>query len=162
MLVQPRTLIEEFLAQYSAVAKPSIELDCWPAPHRQRGLPLGKCAVYVFSLSQRLATTPLFEAGKVLKVGMAGPNSDARFRSQHYKPGRALSTLAGRLVSRRDLWPDLGIANITDATVGDWIKANTDRENFYLDGIYHKTALGLLEAFLIARLQPLFEGRQPS
>jgi hypothetical protein len=41
--------------------------------------------------------------------------------------------------------------------VGDWIRENTDRDNFYLlDG--DQPLLGELERYLRGRLGPVFEG----
>ena len=47
-------------------------------------------AVYVFS-----------EKSQVLKVGKVGPNSQARYTSQHYNPKSARSTLAKSLLKER-------------------------------------------------------------
>lgn len=96
----PAVLIAEFSA-----AVGELGLDGWPcglrgevlpAPHRQPALPPGSGAVHAFALSAR--ATSAAGVGMVLKVGRAGPNSDARFRSQHYTTsGR--STLAKSLLA---------------------------------------------------------------
>ncbi len=65
-------------------------------------------------------------------MGKAGPKSNARFQSQHYNPRSAQSTLAGALMKSRILWSYLGSAELTAAEVGNWIRRNTDRDNFYL------------------------------
>jgi hypothetical protein len=70
-------------------------------------------AVYAFALSAR--TTSAAGAGMVLKVGKVGPNSDARFRSQHYTTsGR--STLAKSLLAHTIVWPWLGISQLDEAS----------------------------------------------
>jgi hypothetical protein len=52
----------------------------------------------------------------VLKVGKVAPNSDARFRSQHYTTsGR--STLAKSLLAHPIVWPWLGITQLDEASV---------------------------------------------
>src|SRR5271169_3703372 len=63
----PESIIPEFLSK----------------PHKPTGLLAGKMAVYAFFLN-----------GQALKVGKAGANSDARYRSQHYNPKSAGSNLA--------------------------------------------------------------------
>ena len=66
-----------------------IEIEKLPAPHKPPSrLPLGKMAVYVF----HSGTT-------CLKVGKAGPKSQARYTSQHYNPKSAMSTLAASMLS---------------------------------------------------------------
>src|SRR3984893_7794355 len=60
-----------------------IRVEVLNKPHKPSGLPTGRMAVYCFFLN-----------GQALKVGIAGPNSDARYRSQHYNPNSAQSTLA--------------------------------------------------------------------
>jgi hypothetical protein len=44
-----------------------------------------------------MAVYCFFLDGRALKIGIAGPNSDARFRSQHYNLNSARSTLAGSI-----------------------------------------------------------------
>lgn len=95
-----------------------IEVEELPAPHRPTGLPVGSMAVYVFSWN-----------GKTLKVGKAGANSDARFRSQHYNPKSAASTLAASILKDPS---QVGSPKIDINSVGNWIKENTDRTNYIL------------------------------
>ena len=122
-----------------------VSVESLLAPHSPpTRLPAGKMAVYVFC-----------HQGRTLKVGKAGPNSNARYTSQHYNPGSAHSTLAASLLKRGT---EMNIQGITDPGVGDWIKTNTDRYNFLLDSSYHDRLLALLEAFLQCKLDPLFEG----
>ena len=97
-----------------------IEYEVQPAPHRPHSLTKGKCAVYVFSLSQAWGSACPAGPDRVLKVGMAGPNSNARFQSQHYNPNSAGSTVAGSLGRCKILWPYLGITKLTSEDVGDW------------------------------------------
>jgi len=114
------------------------------SPHRPTGLPPGSMAVYVFSYN-----------GTTLKVGKAGPNSDARFRSQHYNPKSAASTLAASIL--KDSAP-VGHPNVDLGTVGDWIRTNTDRVNFILDEGLGIEVLTLLESYVQCRLRPAYEG----
>ena len=119
-----------------------------PAPHRPPALPKGKQAVYVFSLAAC--------GGIVLKVGKAGPKSNARFQSQHYKPNRGRSTLARSLLSSKENWTRLGTESMDEETVGSWMKKNLDRDHFYLAANKGDLLLSLLEIFLQCRLDPLF------
>jgi hypothetical protein len=65
-------------------------------------------------------------------VGRVGPNSNARFQSQHYNPGSAMSSLARSLLEGEGLWSYLGIERLNDTDMGAWIRRNTDRDHFYL------------------------------
>lgn len=56
-----------------------LTVEHLPAPHDSPSrLPSGKTAVYVFVFN-----------GQALKVGKAGPNSNARYTSQHYNASSA-------------------------------------------------------------------------
>lgn len=118
--------------------------DC-EAPHCQpTRLPPGMMAVYCF-----------WGDGVWLKVGKAGPKSNARYTSQHYGKNRALSSLA------RSLCGDERMASMEGFNPADpakWIKAATHRVNLLLSTQRPVSLLGLLEAFLHARLNPRYEG----
>src|SRR5256885_12485126 len=73
-------------------------------------LPIGKMAVYVFS-----------RGPDVLKVGKVGAKSQARYTSQHYNPGSAMSTLAASILADRER---LSLAHVDEAGVGRWIREN--------------------------------------
>lgn len=149
MTIDTSALAESFrkVADLSgiSVSPDEFTVESLPAPHRPpTRLPVGRMAVYVFC-----------HRGRTLKVGKVGPNSGPRYTSQHYNPNSAPSTLAASLLSAGD---NIGIQGITEAGVGDWIKANTDRYNFLLDSKHPIRLLTLLEAFLQCRLSPAFEG----
>lgn len=159
MVTQPQDLISDFALAASSLGReavvPSLIFhELLLAPHDPPDLPAGKCAVYVFSLSQNVQA--LAGAHRVLKVGRVGPNSGPRFKYQHYKPGSANSTLAGALENNRLLWSYLGIQQgVSD--FGSWLQRNTDRDHFFLDG--RRTDLvSLLEVYPKAVLGPVFEG----
>ena len=132
----------------------AISHDGSVAPHRTYDLPAGKGAVYVFTLPAG-ASAPA-GPNRALKVGKAGPNSNARFRYQHYKSGTANSTLAGAIENNPILHSYIGLRE-TPKDVGAWIKQSTDRDNFYVIGD-RRDVLGMLEVFLKGRLGPVFEG----
>ena len=113
-------------------------------PHRPVGLPTGQMAVYVF-----------LHEGRALKVGKAGPNSDARFRSQHYNVGSAQSTLAASILQNPE---SIGRESIEASLVGQWIKENTERRNYYIRKDLGVHLLTLLEAYIQCSLNPVFEG----
>ncbi len=107
---------------------------------------------------------------KCLKVGKAGPKSNARFSRQHYIPGSSRSNLAGSVLNNKErvrdlLAPELqsGVDDLDDRTISQWIKTHTTRVNLFLStGIPNaKFVLNLLEAFLQCRLKPEFEGKTP-
>ena len=149
MTAHPTQLAKDFrhvakLAGFSLAAS-DLTIESLSAPHRPpTRLPPGTMAVYLFR-----------HQGRVLKIGKAGPNSNARYTSQHYSPGAAQSTLAASWLKRGT---EIGIREVTDSTVGDWIRENTDRCNFLLDSGYPIRLLTLLESFLQCRLDPVFEG----
>ena len=154
MLSEPQCLLHDFVevARLSGfdIRPTAILHEVLPAPHRPRSLPRGKQAAYVFSLA------PF--GGTVLKVGKVGPESNARFLSQHYNPNSSQSNLAKSLLQHPEVWGRLGIGALDEDTVGDWLKAHTARDHFYLDAGQSPFLLNLLEAFLHGRLDPLFEG----
>jgi hypothetical protein len=122
-----------------------IRVEVLDKPHKPSGLPTGKMAVYCFFLN-----------GQALKVGLAGPNSDARYRSQHYNPNSADSNLAKSILA----YPSkIGIAPLHTNFVGIWIKEHTDRVNILLPDSFGKPILSVLESFLHARWKPIYEGR---
>jgi hypothetical protein len=70
-------LVEAAQATGSPIQPQQIHAELLTAPHQApRALPAGKQAVYWFCLG-----------GRALKVGRSGPNSGARYTSQHYNPG---------------------------------------------------------------------------
>lgn len=145
----PETAINDFrtVARLAGVELPNeaIGLENLSAPHvPPTKLPLGKMAVYVFS-----------NGPDVLKVGKVGAKSQARYTSQHYNPGSALSTLAASILADRER---LGLDNVDEANVGRWIRDNIDRVNFLMDERFGVPVLTLLETFLQCRLKPRYEG----
>jgi hypothetical protein len=126
------------------VVRSDIQVAYLPAPHRPpSSLPADKFAVYVFMYGDRC-----------LKVGKAGPNSVARYCSQHYG-FNAPSTLAKSLLKRQS---DIGVSGLTEHSARDWICKHTARLDFLMPSRYGIFALSLLEAFVQCRLQPEFEG----
>lgn len=111
-----------------------IRHEAQPCPHKPHRLPLGMCAVYVFSLSEAHGRTCPAGPNRVLKIGRVGPNSNARFQSQHYHPGSCQSNLAKSLVTEKGRWNYLGISHMDERAVGSWIKNTLDRDNFFLNG----------------------------
>jgi len=143
------SLLDDFrkVASLSGVTLSSTALsfEKLPAPHKKpTSLPNGKAAVYVF-----------IRMGVCLKVGKAGSKSQARFTSQHYKPNSSNSNLAKSLIASQG---KIEVSEITQENVGDWIKANVDRVNIFLNEECDIFLVSLLESFLQCRLRPVFEG----
>ena len=125
------------------VKETSIHIEQLRAPHQPpKALPKGKMAVYIFFLGP-----------ECLKVGKVGPKSQARYTSQHYNSKSSNSNLAKSILKDR---LKLGIANLSDDSIGKWIKTNTDRVNILLSVEYGISVLTLLESFLQCRLKPRF------
>jgi len=103
-------------------------------------LPENKMAIYGFCFQ-----------GNWLKIGKVGPNSQARYTSQHYDPNRSRSNLS------KSLLKDPEMQALVKDNVGEWIKSNCNRVNILVDKIHGLFLLSLLEAFLHARLKPKYE-----
>ncbi|MGZ4198647.1 MAG: hypothetical protein ACXVP1_00495 [Thermoleophilia bacterium] len=132
-----------------------VYLELLPAPHRPPpALPQDTQAVFAFLLGDGC-----------LKVGKAGPRTEARFTSQPYGFG-APSTLAKSLVRYHHLAamllsPDRAdeLAELTEASVGAWLRHNTSRLHLLMPALAGGLVLTLMEGFMQCRLQPVFEGR---
>lgn len=174
MLTEPKKLITDFSTilkqRYYLNFDPgeiTHELCRAPVKISELNLKSNKGAVYVFSLTER-SKAPA-GPNRVLKVGMVGPKSIARFRYQHYKPGSANSTLAGSIRSFKILWDYIGIGegNKQQIDFGQWLIDNTDRDHFFMPKTVLKTDLngnlGILpldtfEYYLKGIFGPVFEG----
>jgi hypothetical protein len=148
-----RDEVEQALTDFEIVARlagdpifrAEIEVEYLDAPHRPPSrLPAGKMAVYGF-----------WSDGDWLKVGKVGPNSNARYTSQHYNAESAMSTLAGSLVNDPRMRT---VAGFEPLAPGVWIKAATHRVSILLPAHRERALLSLLEAFLHLRLRPRYEG----
>ena len=145
--LNPREWIDQFIkichiAEID-ISNKDIEIEERYAPHRPPScIPNGKMAVYVF----------IFQ-NECLKVGKAGPNSHARYVSQHYNPKSSNSNLAKSVLK---IWSDVYALN--ESNIGSWIKTNTHRYNFILDEGTGIRILTFLETFLQCKLKPRFEG----
>lgn len=147
----PKQLWDDFLAAAKRGriknVPDSICIEILPMPHTPpSSLPRGKIAVYVFSSNK-----------DVLKVGQVGPKSQARYTRHHYNPDSSRSNLSKSLIEDEDAKSK---HNLSQETVGEWIKNNTDRVNFIVEDDYYGPMLNLLEAFVQCRLQPVYEGKQ--
>lgn len=159
MTFDPKEVVDAFLRvaelAHAQLAPAHIRYELLPAPHnRPSNLPPGFQAVYAFLLDERC-----------LKVGKAGPKTQARFTSQHYGMN-APSTLAKSILANSRLLLDLlpperrkEVSALNETTVGPWIERNTTRLHIFLPTQTGAFTLGLLEAFIQCRLNPLFEGR---
>jgi hypothetical protein len=128
----------------NSITRSELIIEYLPAPHHQPSKqPGGKMAVYCFG-----------KDGEWLKIGQVGPNSNARYTSQHYS-GSAMSTLAGSLTSDPRLSE---LKDIDKYMRSDWIKTNTYRVNILMSSDKPRELLSLLEAFLHLKLGPRYEG----
>ena len=112
-------------------------------PHNPQNLPTGMMGVYTFWYN-----------GSFLKIGKAGPKSNARFFSQHYNPRSAQSTLAASILL------DVNMKNegITEENIGEWIKNNCRKIDILLDVSLGIFALELIESALHYKYEPIYEG----
>ena len=159
MAFDPQEIVDT-LVEAGRLAGVSIELheirhEVLPAPHRRpSSLPVGAQAMYAFLLGNAC-----------LKVGKAGPKSQARFTSQHYGD-KAWSTLAKSII--KDKSPILKLVSagarreieeLTIASAGHWLEQNTARFHIFLPAIAPACALAFAEAFAQCRLRPIYEGK---
>ena len=112
-------------------------------PHTPKSLPVGKMGIYTFSFKDQF-----------LKIGKAGPNSNARFLSQHYNHKSAKSTLAASIL--RD--NDYNNHKITDKNIKEWIKQNCRRVDIIFDISLGVFTLEFVEAILHYNYEPKYEG----
>ncbi len=157
MITNPQQLINDFITDMSLFANKNVNpsqitFDSWAAPHPSKDLPSGKSAVYVFSLTA-LTKAPA-GAHRVIKVGKVGSNSSNRFRYQHYSSRSANSTLAGAIENNPVLWGYIGFP-VKNADTGDWLRKNTDRNNFYFSDF---SICGAFEVYARAKLGSIYEG----
>jgi hypothetical protein len=126
------------------IDRSGMVIEFLDAPHLPPArLPAGMMAIYGF-----------WHDGRWLKIGKAGPRSNARYTTHHYG-FNAPSTLAKSL--RDD--PAMGNVPAFDPGFpGSWIKANCCRINILLPATRNIELLNLLEAFLHLRLRPIYEG----
>ena len=128
------------------IAADEISIEYLQAPHHPpTRLPAGKMAVYGF-----------WAEGGWLKIGKAGPKSNARYMVQHYNAQSAPSTLAKSLANDPHM---LAVESFDPDNPGAWMKAMTHRVNILLSSKRRKELLSLLEAFLHLRLRPRYEGQ---
>lgn len=123
------------------VRENDFEVEYLRSSHkRPKRLPICRMAVYAFRYRREW-----------LKIGIAGPNSGARYTTHHYNPRAAKSTLAASLLGDRRM--RVG----GERGVGKWIENNTHRVNILLGSEHGMLLLKLLEAFLHVRLKPRYE-----
>jgi hypothetical protein len=123
-MLEVNQLIDDFVdvAKLAGVSIPdaAVTAEVLQKPHiPPTVLPPGKMAVYVFLWGD-----------SCLKVGKIGPRSQARYTSQHYNPNSSNSNLAKSILEHG---LELGLPSLSDKTVGNWIKTETDRVNFLLN-----------------------------
>lgn len=132
------------LANIGVSAK-DYEVEYLDAPHCPPArLPKGKMAVYMF-----------FYQDQCLKVGKVGPNSNARYVSQHYHLNSSNSNLAKSLLNKSS---ELNLSGVNKINASKWIQQNTSRINILMDARLDYPALNLLEVYMQCRFKPLFEG----
>ena len=112
-------------------------------PHQPKVLPVQTMGVYTF-----------WYEGEFLKIGKAGPKSNARFFSQHYNPRSARSTLAASILQDARMQGK----GIDEGNVGQWIKNNCRRIDILLDSDLGIFSLELIEAALHYKYEPVYEG----
>lgn len=149
--------LDGILSDFAAVAErlglpgwpATIDAEYLPAPHRPRPLRPGHGAVYVFALADFDASQA--GTGRILKVGRVGPNSNARFQSQHYSPASSRSNLANSIIGYPALWSWLGLDERDTHAIRGWMLTRLDRANIYVPATSAEL-IPHLEMYVRARL----------
>lgn len=150
-----RQEIQSAMNDFSAVCKlagvsfssSALAIEFLTAVHRPPSrLPLGKMAVYAFHWNNTW-----------LKIGIAGPKSNARYTSQHYNAESAPSTLAASLLKDEEFRIREPVA---ERDIAGWIRSNANRANILFDETLGDDLLRLAEAFLHVRLRPKYERKK--
>ncbi|WP_372661307.1 hypothetical protein [Cohnella sp.] len=136
-------MIEAIRLTGTVIENDQLEIVDRGMPHKPSGLPAGKMGIYTFIYQDHF-----------LKIGKAGPNSDARFRSQHYNPLGSQSNLAKSILN--DI--EFASQHISIETVGEWIRQNTKRVDLFINASLGIFVLNYFEAFLHLMYQPKYEG----
>ena len=148
-------LLNDFIKIIEICKLPSersdYQLEILQCPHTPHNLPNGKMAIYIFIDS---------ESEEVLKVGRAGPKSNARFLSQPYHPSSSASNLSNSLLNDEGYWKNKNYSKPSEDNIGEWIKANPNRVNIMVSEILGKNILSLLEIYFQCRLNTRYEGKQ--
>jgi len=156
------SVVAQFLERGRSVAHnsspPILRWRSSAYPHTAVALRKGWQGVYAFEFGTEW-----------LKLGKAGPNSNARWVSQHYNASRSLSNLAWSPLRYTHLssfnHPRLPTNLRTELmaappdALGDWIKKHTARVNFTIRAELGPVALDRLEHIAQNVLKPVFEGR---
>lgn len=129
------------------ISRESYEIKGKKAPHTPKSLPEGKIAVSIFKYGD-----------EYLKTGRFGPNSNARFQSQHYLPNSSLSNLAKSILNDSNFHEQGLNAN----NIGDWIKNNCRRIDIIIDENLGSSTSELIKAALNYRFRPKYEGKKMS
>lgn len=106
-------------------------------------------AVYIFYLDNYVK----FKKNRFFKIGSVGPNSTARFDSQHYSLNGNGSCLAKSILNDSNLKLKVNKENISD-----FIKNNFVRINIIFLKSAPKFSNKLVESLLHYRYNPIFEG----
>jgi len=140
-----RGFVEQLSRYFKEPIDPGMfQVEVLPPPHFPRAMPPGKQSVFAFYWPKQ---------GQFLLVALAGPNSNARFQSQHYLPASSGSNLARKILQHKKT---LGIEDLEKATVGMWMKGNLARINIFLPASVDKEILKYLKDYLKLIWSPMF------
>lgn len=137
------TIIREVTKAAGRPIESGYEIIDRGMPHTPGSLKRGTMGVYTF----------LYK-GEFLKIGKAGPHSNARFESQHYIPRSSNSNLSKSILKD----PEMQALGLTESNVGEWIRKNTRRIDVLIDSSHGIFTLELIEAALHYRFEPRYEG----
>ncbi|UWF68417.1 hypothetical protein [Brucella sp. 1315] len=139
---------DKIIQHFSDIEELSVKQRIWEHKDNETPkLPEDSKAIYSFHLRADLRS---------LKVGQVGKNSQVRYRYHHYEVKPRIQSSLARSICKRSPVPEV---MLTPNDVGEWIKTNTIRIDFFLPGTTPQRVMNILEAALIGEWAPLYEGR---
>lgn len=148
-------LINDFYLKFNIELKTNILTKS--KTHTPSKLASNTKGVYVFMVNDTIC----------FKVGKAGSKSKARWDSHHYNPKSSPSNLSNTILNNKEVVKEYfdktkhnEIENLNENNISDWIKNNLTRVEFIIESDKEDFSLNLLEAFLLFKLKPIFEGNK--
>jgi len=147
---EAREALDDFEKRYGSLFegfnREDVEIEVLDAPHKPGPLPPGRQAVIVFYWPER---------DDYVYISYAGPNSNARYQSQHYTPKGSPSNLAKRILAQRN---QLGLEHLDELSIGPWMRQHLARINFLFPAHWEREVLNVFKKYLKQRLHPLLGG----
>ena len=150
--------INEVISKFNELSSTKVDVMFMEKGMTHIPTPLSKDrhGVYVF-----------YNENNCFKVGKAGPNSQARWSSNHYhvykttRSSLAKSILYNKEKVKKYYQPVhyVGINRLDNTNIKEWMKSNLSRIELTISYNSNELELNLLEAIALYKLKPIFEGK---